>query len=298
VSRRAWRCTRWRAAARSDLTRLRRLLGATRAGLAGRDLALASAGASLYAALALVPSLLVAIAVGQVFLGRDGMARYGRQVAENMPAALGADDWTADLVAAGLSLSVVGVVLAVFMGTAYGEGLSRALRRFAPADERDRPPAWWTRAATLPVLGMAPLLLAASFLTAPLFARLSQGNGWAGVAAASYLSLNVVWVVSWLPLTWVFRVVAPGRPAWRAAFGGAVVTGAFVSGFLQGFLLFLALPVDLGRPFGGLDLVGIVSGLLLWLWVLHIVVCVGYAFTWALDGDVGQDDGPHAGDAG
>jgi membrane protein len=135
---------------------------------------------------------------------------------------------------------------------------------------------------------MAPLLLAASFLTAPLFARLSQGNGWVGAAAASYLSLNVLWVVSWLPLTWVFRVVAPGRPAWRAAFGGAVVTGAFVSGFLQGFLLFLALPVDLGRPFGGLVVVGVVSGLLLWLWVLHLVVCVGYAFTWAL---AGGDDG-------
>jgi membrane protein len=266
------------------MRRLRGLLAATRAGLAGRDLALASAGASLYAALALVPSLLVAIAVGTVLLGRDGMERYGLQVARNMPDALGAEDWVADLVRAGLSLSPLGVVLAVFMGTAYGDGLSRALRRFAPPDERrDRPPAWWTRAATLPVLGMAPLLLAASFLTAPLFARLAQGNGWAGVAAASYLALNVCWVVSWLPLTWVFRVVAPGRPGWRAAFGGAVVTGAFTSGFLQGFLLFLALPVDLGRPFGGLVIVGIVSGLLLWLWVLHLVVCVGYAFTWVLD---------------
>jgi len=103
------------------------------------------------------------------------------------------------------------------------------------------------------------------------------------VVAASYLSLNVLWVAAWLPLTWVFRVVAPGRPAWRAAFGGAVVTAAFVAGFLQGFLLFLALPVDLGRPFGGLAVVGVVSALLLWLWVLHLVVCVGYALTWALD---------------
>ena len=81
-------------------------------GLAGRDLALASAGASLYAALALVPSLLVAIAVGQLFLGRDGMERYGLQVARNMPDAIGAEEWTAELVRAGLSLSVVGVVFA------------------------------------------------------------------------------------------------------------------------------------------------------------------------------------------
>ena len=264
--------------------RVRALIAATHDGVAGRDLALASAGASLYAALALVPSLLVAVAAGQLLLGRDGMERYGLQVAENMPAALGAERWTADVVRAGLSLSLVGVAFAVVMGTAYGDGLRRALRRIAPPDARDdRVPAWWARAATLPVLGMAPLLLASSFLTAPLFARLSEGHGRAGVAAASYLSLNVLWVAGWLPLTWVFRVVAPGRPAWRAAFAGAVVTAAFVAGFLQGFLLFLALPVDLGRPFGGLTAVGIVSGLLLWLWVLHLVVCVGYALTWALD---------------
>jgi membrane protein len=277
------------------LGRLRALLAATRDGLAGRDLALASAGVSLYAALALVPSLLVAVALGQLLLGREGMSRYGLQVARNMPHALGAERWTADLVRAGLSLSAVGIGFALVMGTAYGDGLSRALRRFAPSDaRREQPPTWWTRAATLPVLGMAPLLLAASFLTAPLFARLSQGHGPAGVAAASYLSLNVVWVASWLPLTWVFRVVAPGRPSWRAAFAGAVATGAFVSGFLQGFLLFLALPVDLGRPFGGLGIVGVVSGLLLWLWVLHLVVCVGYAFTWALHHGWEQNDGEPA----
>jgi membrane protein len=179
---------------------------------------------------------------------------------------------------------VPGVVFAVIMGTAYGDGLSRALRRFAPPDERrDRPPAWYTRAATLPVLGMAPLLLAASFLTAPLFARLSEGNGWPGVAAASYLALNVVWVVTWLPLTWVFRVVAPGRPDWRAAFGGAVVTGAFVSGFLQGFLLFLAIPIEWSLPFGGLPVFGAVTALALWLYLLHLIVLVGYRAALLLD---------------
>ena len=56
-----------------------------------------------------------------------------------------------------------------------------------------------------------------------------------------------------------------------------------ISGFLQGFTLFLALPVDLGRPFGGLVEVGVTSALLLWLWVLHVVVCIGYTFTWAVD---------------
>ena len=52
--------------------------------------------------------------------------------------------------------------------------------------------------------------------------------------------------------------------------------------------MFLSLPVDLGRPFGGLTGAGVSSALLLWLWVLHAVVLVGYAFTWSLDGRVGH----------
>ena len=136
---------------------------------------------------------------------------------------------------------------------------------------------------TLPLLGLAPLLLLALLLVTPAVSDLMQGNELVGILSASYLGLNAIWVITWLPLTWAFRVVAPGRPSWRAALIGGVVTGAFISGFLQGFTLFLALPFDLGRPFGGLVIVGVTSALLLWLWVLHVVVCIGYTLTWAVD---------------
>jgi membrane protein len=263
----------------------RQVLGTTRRRLAGRDLALASAGATLYGALAAVPSLLVAVAVAGVLLGHDGLARYGRDLADTVPSALGAGAWVSALFSAGLSLSPVAVVFAVFMGSAYGRGLSRALRRFAPSTGSDieLPPSWWSRALTLPLLGLAPLLLLGLLLGTPAVSDLQSQHGLIGVAGASYLGLNLIWVITWLPLTWMFRVVAPGRPSWRAALIGGVVTGAFISGFLQGFTLFLALPVDLGRPFGGLVVVGATSALLLWLWVLHVVVCVGYTFTWALN---------------
>jgi membrane protein len=127
------------------------------------------------------------------------------------------------------------------------------------------------------------LLLTGLLLVTPTVSELMRGDTLLGVAGASYVGLNAIWVITWLPLTWAFRVVAPGHPSWRAALIGGVVTGAFISGFLQGFTLFLALPVDLGRPFGGLVEVGIASALLLWLWVLHVVVCIGYTFTWAVD---------------
>jgi membrane protein len=178
------------------------------------------------------------------------------------------------------------------VASAYGEGLSRALTRFAPVDPDARPRALWLRAATLPLLGLAPLLLAGFLLAAPWLGRTASG-GYGGLAIASYVSLTLVWVLTWAPLTWTFRVVGPGRLSWRAGFLGALVTGAFVSGFLQGFLVFCSLPIDLARPFGGLLGVGVACALLLWLWILHAVVLVGYGLAWAIDAELaGADRGP------
>lgn len=259
------------------------ILVGTRARLTGRELAVSSAAATLYGALAVVPSLLVAIALAALLLGREDVHRYGRLLAGTLPTAMGAGGAADRIMDAGLALSPIGVVFAVVMGSAYGEGLSRAFVRVTPGPEDAVQPTWWLRAATLPLFGLAPLMLAGLLVATPWLAGINDRSGWQGIALASYLSLTWVWVLTWLPLTWTFRVVGPGRPRWRSAFGGAVVTGAFVSGFLQGFLVFLSLPVDLGRPFGGLTGVGVASALLLWLWVLHAVVLVGYAFTWSLD---------------
>lgn len=271
--------TRWGRFRRAT----RQVVRATIRDVAHRDLALASAGAAFYGALAVIPSFLVAIALAALLLGRENLTRYGDRLATTVPDAIGAGHWVQQLFAAGLSLSPIAVAFAVFMGSAYGRGLGRALLRFAPAREGDLPPSWKSRAMTLPLLGLAPLLLLGLLLITPAVSDLQAGSGVLGIAAASYLALNAIWVITWLPLTWAFRVVGPGRPSWRAALVGGVVTGAFVSGFLQGFTLFLALPVDLGRPFGGLVVIGVTTSMLLWLWVLHAVVCVGYALTWRVD---------------
>ena len=74
----------------------------------------------------------------------------------------------------------------------------------------------------------------------------------------------------------------PGRRGGAGALDGArrvgaLFTAACLSGFLQGFVLFLALPLDLGAPFGGLAVVGGVVAVGLWLFLLHLVVLVRVA---------------------
>lgn len=275
--------------------RVRGVLRGTRARISATDLTLCSAGATLFGAMAVVPGLLSAIALAALVLGRDDVRRYGHALAGTLPTTMGAGTAAQQVLDAGLALSPWGVVLAITLGTAYGDGLSRAFVRVTPPapdiEPPGRPPAAYLRAATLPLLGLAPLMLAGLLVCSPGLARITHGPGPAGVLLASYLSLTLVWVLTWLPLTWAFRVVGgqpDARPRWRSAFIGAVVSGAFVSGFLQGFLLFLALPVDLARPFGGLAGVGVTCALLLWLWVLHAVVLVGYAFTRSIDAEFGR----------
>lgn len=47
-------------------------------------------------------------------------------------------------------------------------------------------------------------------------------------------------------------------------------------------MLFLALPLPLGAPFGGLTVVGGVVAAALWLFLLHLVLLAGWVLTLAL----------------
>jgi membrane protein len=74
-------------------------------------------------------------------------------------------------------------------------------------------------------------------------------------------------------------VVSADRPGWLASLWGGAVTGSFVAGFVQGFVLFLSLPLKLGVPFGGFIGIGGTVAVGLWLYLLHVLVLVGFALT-------------------
>jgi membrane protein len=69
-----------------------------------------------------------------------------------------------------------------------------------------------------------------------------------------------------------------------ASLWGGAVTGSFVAGFVQGFVLFLSLPLDLGLPFGGFVGIGATVAVGLWLYLLHVLVLIGYVLTLRIQG--------------
>jgi len=243
--------------------------------LRGHDLALLGAGVTFYAALAAVPLLIVATRLAAAAVGTARIGDLAAGLGRALPSALGADRVAEQVILAASTVSWPVAAVCVLPASLYGEGLRRAFRAVdddARADT-ERMTGWRGRAAVLPLLAVAPLLLLAILSLTPLLAQLfSAGSG--PTALGVYIALNVDWLVLAVPLAWTFRVVAPTRLPVRAAVLGALATAAFLSGFLQGFVLFLSLPIDLGAPFGGAVAVGAVLALLLWLWLLHLVVLV------------------------
>ena len=126
---------------------------------------------------------------------------------------------------------------------------------------------WRGRLAALPLILATPVLLYPLLLAASAMAGLAERGGAPATAGQVAVGFYSVLAALTLPLAWGFRGVAGGRVGRRALAAGALFTAACLSGFLQGFVLFLSLPLDLGAPFGGLDVVGGVVAVGLWLFV-------------------------------
>lgn len=238
--------------------------------LRGRDVVLVAAGLTFFAGISLVPFLVLALGLTSWVSSGDTVRSLTTDLAELLPEALGAPEVLDVLVRAGVGLSPLGAVLTLLPLTVYGEGLRRALLRFTT--ERDSFTGWRGRLAVLPLVVATPAIVFPLLLLARWLTGLTAHGGVGSGVLAVLVTFYAVLLALWLPLAWGFRVVAAGRMDWRAVLVGSSFAAACLSGFLLGFVLFLALPLDLGAPFGGLVPVGGAVAVGLWMFLLHLVL--------------------------
>ena len=260
---------------------IRALLAGVRRRLQGRDLALIAAGLTFYAGIAVVPLLVLAFSLTARLTSADRVRELGDRLSGLLPPELGAPDAVARLVEAGVGMSVLQSLLALLPMSLYGEGLRRALLRFSRREEGMT--GWRGRLTALPLLLLAPFLLYPLLLAVDYMAELAETGGLGPTVGRIAVGFYACLAALTLPLAWGFRVVGGGQVHWPALVCGALFTAACLSGFLQGFVLFLSLPLDLGAPFGGLTVVGGVVAVGFWLWLLHLVVLGGWLLTGSLD---------------
>ena len=245
----------------------------------GHDLALYAAGVTFYAVIGLVPLLLLALFLAGQVAGEETVRRLADGLAGLLPDELGAREAGRFLSQAGTSMPPLAALAALVPASLYGEGLVRAFDRLS--ETRGRRRSARGRLGSLVVVAMSPaLLLGGLAASRGLTSALGDGVG------DRLLGVYVAFLVGWLSITpvlaFAYRGLSPERPASRALLWGAAGTGSFLSGTCLGFVLFLSLGIDLGGAYGGSPALATAAATIGWLFVLHVVVLVGYVTTLCL----------------
>jgi membrane protein len=248
----------------------------------GSDFALWAAGATFFGLIGMVPAIMVTLRLAAAVAGADVVVAHVDIAATGLPQGHGTPAALHTLAETAVRMTWLQALVAVFPASLYGEGLRRAFRQLSPVTE-DRFTGWRGRLGLLPLIAAGPLLVLALLAGAPLVAPLYAAGG-GSLVLGVVIAFHVVFVLVSIALMLVYRFVAPDRVGLRALLWAGFGTGSVLAGFLQGFLLFLAIPVEWSLPFGGLPVFGAVTALALWLYLLHLIVLVGYRAALLLDG--------------
>lgn len=263
------------------VNRARRLAVQVSKTFPGTDLALWAAGATFFGVIGLVPLAMASLWAAGLLVGQDTVTSSMDTAISGLPSGHGTPEALRTLTSVALAMPWWQALVVLFPASLYGEGLRRAFVQLTP--ETDKLTGWRGRAGLLGVAAVAPFLVLAVLAFAPYVAPLYTGEGWSLVWGV-FVGFHVVWIAVSTALVGVYGLIAPGRFGVKPLLLGAFGSGAILAGFLQGFLLFLAIPIEWSAPFGGLPIVGAVSALALWLYLIHILVLCGFRVTVYLNG--------------
>ncbi|HEV3462675.1 MAG TPA: YihY/virulence factor BrkB family protein [Actinomycetota bacterium] len=249
------------------------------------DLVFYAAGLTFYAAIAVVPLLLVAWFVTSLVLGDDLVRTLTLALAEYAPTSLGLQEGVRSLGEVGPRLGLASFAAALIPATSYGDGLVRALDRIAERDRRAK----GIRGRLLGLVFVAalpPVVMAELGAVAVLPGAL----GFTG--RFNLVSVAVAFVVGWLSagllVGVLYRAFSP-RPIQAGPLVlGAGTTGAFLSGMSLTWLFLLRFGVDVGIAFGDSDLLGTLVVAAVFLYLVQVVLLTGYVLSLVVARVAGQ----------
>jgi membrane protein len=247
------------------------------------DLVFYAAGLTFYAAIAVVPLLLVAWFVTSLVLGDELVRTLTTALAAYAPTSLGLREGVRSLGEVGPRLGLASFAAALVPATSYGDGLVRAMDRVAERDRRAK----GLRGRLLGLVFVAalpPVVMAELGAVAVLPGAL----GFTG--RFNLVSVAVAFVVGWLSagllVGVLYRAFSPRPLRPLPLVLGAAVTGSFLSGMSLTWLFLLRFGVDVGVAFGGSDLLGTVVVAAVFLYLVQVVLLGGYVLSLVLAGPV------------
>ncbi len=258
----------------STAARLRALAGDVVQGLRGHDLLLYAAGLTFYAAIALIPLLLAALALAQLVLGEGTVNALTLAVTELVPQRVRGDVSPERLADIAARLALPGLVPVFLVATLYGEGLVRALDRLS-VHQRTAVRGLRGRALTPVLIAVATIVLVVGLAAAAALVR-ALGEGLGPQLLGAVLGFLLGWLALTLLLVITYRAFSPERLLPRAVLYGAATASAATAAAGQVLALVLRVGPDPGSAFGGSPQLGIAALVASFLYYCHVVVLLGY----------------------
>ena len=254
--------------------------------LRGHDLVLFAAGLTFYAAIAVVPLLLLAVYLAGLALGEETVSRLGRELAEYAPENLGLAASLRSLADVGPRLGIAALLAALIPATTYGEGLARTFDGLADRTQ-GRARGLRGRLRSLVLLAALPPVVMVGMLGVTVLPDL-LGFGTGARLLGVYATFWLGWISSSALLAVIYRAFTPAGLSARALFWGSASTGSFLTGMSLGWVLFLDFDVAIGRAYGGSTQIATAVLAAVYLFLVQIVLLTGYVLTLRLDERAGH----------
>lgn len=245
----------------------------------GHDLALYAAGVTFYAVVGLVPLLLLSLFLAGQVAGESTVRSLADGLTGLLPDELGARKAAMFLSDSGTAMGPLAALAALVPASLYGEGLVRAFDRLSERTGRRR--SLRGRLGSVVIVAASPVLLLGG-LAASRGLTQALGDGLGARLLGVYFAFLVGWLSISPVLVFAYRGLSPERPGLRALLWGGFGTGSFLAGTCLGFVLFLSLGLDLGGAYGGSLALATGAAAVGWLFLLHVMVLLGYVTTLVL----------------
>jgi membrane protein len=234
------------------------------------DILMLAAGLAFYAAVSLVPLVLLVLAVTSMVLGDQRVKELADAVGRLAPKDLGADQFVRRIAGVATRTSIVAFLTGLWPATSYGAGLVRA---FDDLSSRSRT-AEGLRGRGLVLIVLIPLFVLGALLGSYAGSN-ALGTGGIWLAVGIVLALVVGFLAAAAALVLIYRIFPPRRLPWRGVLTATAITAAATTVLSLVLTLYLSLGANFEEHYAssGLGLFFLVA---VWLFLANVMLLVGY----------------------
>lgn len=230
-----------------------------------------AAGLAFYAAVSVVPLVLLVLAVVSIVIGDRRVEGLADAIGRLAPKDLGAGELVRHVASVATRTSVVAFLTGLWPATSYGSGLVRAFDILSPTRDRS---AQGLRGRGLVLVVLLPVF-AIGALVGSYAASQVLGSSGLDVAVGIVLALVAGFLGAAIGLVLIYRIFPPEHMGWRAILTATAITAAAITVLSLLLTVYVSLGANFQEHYATSSL-GVFILIAVWFFLSNTMLLVGY----------------------